>query len=238
MFLLFGFAPWILGIELALFIAFVVVVELEYYGWSTLMCIASLLSIHFIMKINLFEYTKTNPMVIITLILIYLAAGIAWSFIKWISFLYRFREYREEMLEEFRANKVREDKRQAEREAEDARQFARENEIRVENGQSPRVKEPKIKSRFDEPEKTEFDYLKHCSFKNTRDLSKAPSYKDYKGKIVAWVVFWIPSLIGTLLDDFVRKLVTWIVNRFSAFYQALSNKIVGNFPEPIKDRDA
>ena len=221
MFLLFGFAPWILGIELALFIAFVVLVELEYYGWSTLMCVVSLLSIHFLMKINIIEYIKTNPTTILMLFGVYLAAGITWSFVKWISFLYRFKEYREEKLEEFRARKAREAKRQADRDAEEASRFARE----------PR------KSAYGlghEPEETEYKHLQNCSFKNTTDLSKAPSYKEYKGKIVAWVVFWIPSLIGTLLDDFVRKLVTWIVNRFSAIYQALSHKIVGNFPEPKK----
>ena len=231
MFVLFGFAPWILAIELALLIAFVVVVELEYYGWSTIVCIASLLSIHFLMKINLLEYVKTNPSTILLLIGIYLASGITWSFIKWISFLYRFKEYREERLEEFRARKAEEDRRKANRAVEEARRLEKENEIRVSNGQNPIVQE---KSSYTEPERTEFEYIQRCSFKNTSDLSKAPSYKDYKAKIVAWVVFWIPSLIGTLLDDFVRKLVTWIVNRFSAIYQTLSHKIVGNFPEPPK----
>jgi hypothetical protein len=244
MFLLFGFAPWVLGIELALFIAFVVLVDLEYYGWSTLMCVVSLLSIHFLMKINIIEYIKTNPTTILMLFGVYLAAGITWSFIKWISFLYRFKEYREEKLEEFRARKAREAKRQEDRDAEKASRFARQNEIRIQNGQPPFVKEEPLKSACGgpnyyglghvEPEETEYKHLQNCSFKNTNDLSKAPSYKDYKGKIVAWVVFWIPSLIGTLLDDFVRKLVTWIVNRFSAIYQALSHKIVGNFPEPPK----
>lgn len=234
MFLLCGFAPWVLGIELALFIAFVVVVELEYYGWSTLMCIVSLLSIHFLLKINILEYIKTNPTTIIMLFGAYILAGITWSFIKWISFLYRFKEYREEMLEKFRCGKAREAQRQASRDAEKDRDFARENEIRIQNGQPPLVKKEPRKSTCVESEETDYKYLQSCSFKNTCDLSKAPSYKDYKAKIVAWVVFWIPSLIGTLLDDFVRKLVTWIVNRFSAIYQVLSHKIVGNFPEPPK----
>ncbi len=81
-----------------------------------------------------------------------------------------------------------------------------------------------------EPVKSEYQFLNCEYFKNTR-LSKSPSYKEYKSKIVAWVIFWIPSLIGTLLNDFVRKFVTWVVNRFSALYQHLSNKIVGDFPE-------
>ena len=151
------------------------------------------------MKINLFEFVTENPGNILILFGTYLAAGVAWSFVKWVSFLYNFKEYRETLLDGFRKNKG-------------------------DDGYRRIIKK--------EPE-TEFEYLSKRNYKNSEDLTKPPSYRDYKAKIVAWVVFWIPSLIGTVLDDFVRKLVTWIVNRFSAFYQLLSNKIVGNITEPI-----
>jgi hypothetical protein len=77
---------------------------------------------------------------------------------------------------------------------------------------------------------TGFDVLKFKSYKGT-NLLKTPDYKNYRSDIIAWVIFWIPSFIGTLLDDFVRKLVTFIVNRFGRAFQYLSQKIVGDFLE-------
>lgn len=239
MFLLFGFAPWILCIVAVLLIVFVVLVQLEFWLGSTLMCVASLLALHFLMKVDLLSYITENPSTILLLFGIYLAAGIVWSFVKWISFLYRFKEYREEMLEKFRAEKVSGEQRHARKMAEVVRDLEAENKIRIARVQEPISLDVRVKAIYWEPAftKTEFEYLKHCYFKNTSDLSKAPSYKDYKAKIVAWVIFWIPSLIGTMFDDFVRKLVTWIVNRFSTLYQTLSLKIVGNFPEPSKKEE-
>lgn len=215
-------------IELTLFIACIVVVQIECYGWSTLVCLLSLASLHFVLKLPLWSYFSENPSYIVILLLASLVCGIVWSFMKWISFLYKFREVREEKLEAFRARKAK----LVQSKADDDARAKKEAEMRGALNDGAR-----IRYYGSELEKTEFEYLDNESYKKTK-LSQAPSYKDYRGKIVAWIIFWIPSLIGTLLDDFVRRMVEWIANRFKAVYQHLSHKIVGNFPKPVEPKES
>jgi hypothetical protein len=166
------------------------------YWWSSIVFISSLLSLHFIWKLPVLSYAKANILTIAVLFCVYLCIGLVWSFIKWILFLYRFKEERDERLEKFKEIQIK---------------FKEYN---------PNVLDTR----------TESSVLKEYTYKGT-NLAKAPSYKDYHSDIVAWVIFRIPSLIGTLLDDFVRKLVTFIVNRFGKTFQYLSQKIVGDFSE-------
>jgi hypothetical protein len=205
---MFLFSPLVLIVAGVCFITLVVLVELEQWGWSTGLFVGSLVCVHFLMKINLLEYISKNFSHIALIILLSLSLGIIWSIFKWISFLYKFKEVREERLESFRENR------------------------KLVNDLNSEICKSDVWPSKSESVKSEYEFLNCEYYKNTNTrLSRSPSYKQYKSKIVAWVIFWIPSLIGTLLNDFVRKFVTWVVNRFSALYQCLSNKIVGDFPE-------
>jgi hypothetical protein len=205
---LFGFSPWILVVSLLLFTALVTIVQMEQYGWSTVVCIGSLAFIQFLMKINIYNYIKDNPNTIVLTFAIYLSLGIGWSIIKWVCFLYKFKQRRKDKLKQFYKHEDDE--------------LNRENERRAKIGKAPLTNFTTGRS--------EFRFLNDIFYDNQTRMSKSPSFSDYKTDIVAWVIFWIPSLIGTLLNDFIRNLVIWIVNRFSTLYQILSNKIVGDLP--------
>ncbi len=210
---LFGFAPLILCTELTLFIILVLLVELEYYKWSTIVFLATLASVHYLMKINVLDYASNNPERIILAVGISLAIGIGWSLIRWICFLYKFKEARENRIEVFRNKKAQKD---------------------LQNQMEGCLNQGGVTTLYkslDWELESEYKFLSVSPRYKKTKLTETPSYKDYRGQIVAWVVFWLPSMIGTLLNDFVRKLVTWIVNRFSMFYQYLSDKIVGIVPE-------
>ena len=56
-----------------------------------------------------------------------------------------------------------------------------------------------------------------------RDLSKAPSAKENKAKIVRWMTFWWVSLVWSLINDFVKRLFQEIYNRISGFMQHISD---------------
>ena len=229
MFLLFGFPLWILIVELILFAAWTILVQIEFYGWSTFAFLVNVGALYLFMRLPIAGYFKEHPGTIVILLVLSLCCGLVWAiFMKWPSFLYKFKEVREERLDAYREGKENEARRKAARQAESDR----ENAIRVGRGERPL--ERLIIGYEDDKTDTEFNFLNREFYKNTR-LSKSPQYKDYKGKIVAWVIFWIPSLIGTLLDDFVRRMVTWIVNRFSSLINWISHIIVGDFPEPKPD---
>lgn len=52
-----------------------------------------------------------------------------------------------------------------------------------------------------------------------------PQASDNKGRIVAWMSFWPLSVVGTLLNDPIRKLFNYCFNQFKHLYQAMSNKL-------------
>lgn len=235
MFLLFGFPLWVLLVELILFVAWVCVVQIERYGWSTFLLILTLVSLHYILKLPIIDYLKENPLSIITWFCCYLIGAIAWSFAKWAMFLGKFKSEREEKLHEF--HKIQEDAKER-RESNDRRD-KKTYEMRMavwESDTGPRRDFDKPREFKPNPleeieSQTDWDFLSREYYKDTH-LNKAPLFREYKGKIVAWATFWIPSLIGTLLDDFVRKLMRRLVEAFSGWYQGLSNRIVGDFPKP------
>jgi len=214
MFLLLEFSPWVIGIALFIILLVIITVQEEQYVWSTVICIASLAILQFIMKVDIWNYISINPTKLLVISLIYLSLSILWSGVKWVTFLYKFKEYRAQKIIAY----------YQEREL----YLKQHNERLIAIGKEPLLSDSeegkKVLGKM-----SEFAFLNDEFYKNSR-LTKAPSFHKYKTDIVAWVIFWIPSFIGTLLNDFVHKLVTWIVTRFSAVYQTLSNKIVGDYP--------
>lgn len=63
------------------------------------------------------------------------------------------------------------------------------------------------------------DYLLH------RGLHKRPNAADNKSRIVAWMTFWPFSLVGTFLNDPVRRLFNALFNRFKHLYQQAADHV-------------
>ena len=57
-------------------------------------------------------------------------------------------------------------------------------------------------------------------------LSSPPQAKEYKAMIVSWGIWWPASLVGTLLDSPIRRLVNFLFDRLSGIYQWTANKMV------------
>jgi hypothetical protein len=55
------------------------------------------------------------------------------------------------------------------------------------------------------------------------DLKK-PLFSENKGKITIWVTYWPLSLVWSLLNDLIKKLIHQIVIRFRKIYEGISNK--------------
>ncbi len=62
-------------------------------------------------------------------------------------------------------------------------------------------------------------------------LSRKPRASENKTRIVAWMAFWPCSLIGTLLNDPVRRLFSFLFNQFKALYQKMVDYVFKNDPE-------
>jgi hypothetical protein len=180
--------PWLLTIEIIVFIALVVLVEAEWFSSATLSLIIVVAATQYFNLIPLWGWLKHNYFMLGVYIPGYLAFGaLVWSFTKWYLFLKAF-------------------------------QYARQEAIRVflegrKEGLPPATPEGI---------RTGIGYQR---YKNTR-LSDTPRASDYKGKIIAWMCWWPLSMIGTLLNDPVRKFFNWAYLHLSGYYQRMANKMV------------
>jgi hypothetical protein len=66
-----------------------------------------------------------------------------------------------------------------------------------------------------------------------REHLQKPVATKYKGRITVWVMYWPISVIWSLLDDFVKKLVRHIVTMFQKFYQFISDSAFKKFEKDI-----
>jgi hypothetical protein len=181
--------PWVLTGVLVTFVLLIFLVELEYFGWSTLLMIATIASVQFLHVADIWEWAKQNYVLTLVCIVMYLLLGVVWSFAKWIFFLRKFNRKRLEAVAAF---------------------AAKQGDKRVGS----------------ETQKEVVSYLLNQGrYKNTF-LSQRPIAAEYKGTIIAWMIWWPISMIGTLLNDPVRELFNFIYEKLSGLYQKAADRIV------------
>jgi len=204
MFFWFGLAPWIWGFEFVLFVGLIVLVEFEFYKWSTATLIGALVLSHFLHAFSVVDLVRHNPGTSFIVVLSYFPAGTIWATFKWFLFLYRFKDARMDALDEFH----------------DIQEAAR---ARIASGAVYTMDEELVN-------KTDYQYLRSQYFKKT-NLSKIPRVRDYKRKVIGWIAFCVFSIVGTIFHDLVRRIALWIYNRVSSFLQWMSNRIISEVEE-------
>lgn len=122
---------------------------------------------------EVFHYIKDNPLPAVGWVLGYIAAGMGWSFIKWIGYV------RKELRRVLERNKGNEE-----------------------------------------------------YFRSRQNTDIIPQAKDHKGDIVFWMTYWVPSLVGTILHDWIIDLFNTLFEYVRDLYQALANWV---FSGVIKD---
>jgi hypothetical protein len=205
MILWFGLAPWVLCLELVLYFGLVILVELEFYGWSTTLLIVGLVASHYFHVFSIVDIFKHHFVGLLTCVLVYFPAGSIWMVFKWLLFLHKFNDARQDALEEFHE-----------------RQRAAKDRIAANSPYS--MDEDLLKE-------TDREHLAHKSYERT-PLFRSPRIRDYKAKATGWVCFWVFSVVGTLFHDIARRISLWIYNRFSGLLQWMSDRVVGDLPEP------
>jgi len=65
-------------------------------------------------------------------------------------------------------------------------------------------------------------------------LDKKPLASENKKRITAWMIFWPFSLVGTLLNDPIRRIFNLIFNSLKNQYQRLSDRVFRDVTFPQK----
>lgn len=195
---------WLLPLEIVVLVVLLmigtVLTEVESFGWATFVLLATVVSAQLLNVVPILQWVSSHLALTGLYTLGYLGIGVAWSFVKWFSFLMGFRDaYR------------------TEKEA-----WMKSQKIVLEKGQalSPEQSEQFIK------------YLKG-EFTNYKGfiLYKKPSAARNKARIIAWMAFFPCSMIGTLLNDPVRRLFNWLFASFKALYQQIADTVFRNDKE-------
>lgn len=61
-----------------------------------------------------------------------------------------------------------------------------------------------------------------------QDLGHKPKAVKNKRRIVAWMAYWPFSVIGTLINDPIRRLFRFLFNSFKALYQRIADHVFRN----------
>lgn len=205
MLLWFGLAPWLFCFEVVIYFGLVTLVELERYRWSTTLLVLGLIVTHYFHVFSIVDAIRSHFAITLICILGYFPSGAIWMLFKWLLFLHKFNDARQDALAEFHESQ----KYARNRAAENSPSYSDEALLRM----------------------TDREYLSRNSYKKTL-LLRSPNIRDYKAMAIGWVCFWVFSVVGTLFHDIARHISLWIYNRFSGLLQWMSDKVVGEFREP------
>jgi len=184
-------------------------VELEFFGWATVVLIATVAGVQWLNVFDIMRYVADNLLTSTLYVLGYLVVGIIWSFLKWFSYLMKFRD-------KFRETKTA---------------FLIKRGVHLENGQplpyNTAVPEH-LKQDFAQYLREQYAYkTDYLELKN----GQKPVASKNKKKITAWMAFWPCSVISTLLNDPVRRVFRFLFNLFKGLYQKLADTVFANDPD-------
>lgn len=212
-----GFAAALAFGSLWFWVAFLILTVCLVWWQDDAPVLAGLGMVFFVMLCHvsgLIDLGSWTFMTFITSIVLYVAAGVGWSFIKWFSLIVA----RREKLQELRSA------------------FVQEGAIRLLLKGKP--VSDKISDPMPEELRKEFRrYLALNGYWNWRDPSDnvseehrtlIPTAAGYKSRIVQWMVFWPWSALWTLLNDPLRRLFNYIFTYLRATYQRIAIKVYGN----------
>lgn len=187
----------ILAVLFVLFVLECVFTEVEHFGWATVTLIATAIGSaiigHWFPEYSVLTFVKAHGVFTAVYAVAYVGVGVAWSFVKWFSYLMSFRDAFREQKEAF-CKKNNLDSREA-------------------------IPEDKMAA-FDQHISHVSWTNNHRSQLLTRERPRA---SKNKARITAWAAFWPFSFLGTLLNDPVRRIFNFLFNQFKALYQKMSD---------------
>ena len=214
----------------ALFITEIFLIEFGKFGWSTLSLIVTGVVVYHFKLFGIPEFVATHAGLCLGFIAAYIVVGVIWSFIKWYSFLIDYRSQFTEKKEKYVSTKKAVIAAQS--------KWIQEKHIAV-NEQPVNLEElplqqyNRLHNQFtdssrdnakvaNEYERAERDYVQF----------KKPLISNHKGAVIAWMCFWPFSLVGTFINDPLRRLFTFLFNSLKTTYQKMSDSVFSDFPDP------
>jgi hypothetical protein len=188
----------ILGVLFVLFVLECVFTEVEHFGWATVTLLATMVGSvvchHLWGTYSVLDFVRDHGVWTLLYVGAYVGVGVGWSFVKWFSYLMSFRDAFHEQKDAFC----------------------------LKNGLDSKVQVPE-----DKMEAFERHLASNVGWSTAHRgqlLSmERPRASKNKARITAWASFWPFSVVGTVLNDPIRRLFNFLFNQFKALYQKMSD---------------
>jgi hypothetical protein len=191
---------FIVTFSIGIIILMAILLEYEKEGWATSTFSLGIALVLWNFKMDIWNYVSMNPTATIGFAVSYVLIGIAWSFMKWRSYVKVVFDRAKTIKDEFirKVGPITEETRAA---------FNRKiNDAKFKDGNGYSIS---IDS--------------HDEF--TAIANKiAPQASDKKSVITSWISYWPVSLAGTLLNNPFRKFFEFIYSNISGFYDKITNR--------------
>lgn len=218
------FLPIVLAVLIVLFLVEAVLTEVEHWGWASITLIGTLVGLHFLHVWSVYEFFRAYTLEGVVGVAGYIGAGLVWSFVKWFSFLMGFRDaYREEK-----------DK------------FLMFKKLQADAVLTPELQEQFLKGLSNEG-RHNYNYIKGPDGRDILDVSPRwysdvmtykgnslnvrPRAAKNKARITSWAIFWPFSMVGTIVNDPLRRLWNLIWGWVKGLYQKMADKMLAAHPE-------
>jgi hypothetical protein len=212
----------------ALFITEIFLVQFEKFGWTTFSLIATAVAVYHFKLFGIPTFIVSHPSLCLGFIAAYIVIGIIWSFIKWYSYLLSFKEKFVDKKDKLLSTKKALVEAQS--------NWIQDNHIEF-NNQPINLESLPFENYGVINEKFITSNKNHDKLtRNYGDAVRAyngfykPEVASHKGDIIAWMCFWPFSLIGTFINDPVRRLFNFIFNSLKGTYQKMSDSVFSDFP--------
>jgi hypothetical protein len=184
-------SPWLFVIYVAVIIAIIVCVEIDCFGLSTFLLLASVGFLSYFNWTTSINWVKSNYIDLVIYTGYYLLGCVAWMYTKWTMLLINFNSARKEAISNYKTK----------------------------HGIVGPLDSCQIKIALENRNKA------YTNNYFTIYLSEKIRARNYKSKIIAWGIWWPFSLVGTIVDDPVRRFVTWTFDRLCGTFQKLADRI-------------
>lgn len=188
--------------SIIILIAMAITLECEYEGWATTFFSLGIALFLWNFRGTIWEVVTANPAATIGFIVTYILIGIAWSFLKWrtyvMSVFNKFKEYRED--------------------------FVRKNGEIV--GKNLTDFNRTISDVFKDPSGNGYNTVRVVDTDSLEETVKriAPLASKKKSVITAWISYWPVSIAATLLNNPFRQFFEWIYSNLSGYYDKITNR--------------
>jgi len=213
----------VLSCLLVLFVIEAVLTEVEHWGWATTVLIATVVGLHFLHIFSVLDFIKEHTVEALVGSSGYIAVGVVWSFIKWFSFLMGFRDaYREQKEKFFEFKKLPTNSN-----------LTPELEEEFLNGLSDGYRPPRYIKGPDGKEVLDIIIKWNSDTKSykSNSLNVRPRAAKNKARITSWGTFWPFSMVGTIINDPLRRLWNFLWGQLKALYQHMSDRLLASHPE-------